>query len=329
MIAHRKAATAALVITGLALSGCDPVAARRSSLPSDIAVREIPQGSTQCRCPGARRFRVVNNGSSATTVGFVRLERRLTSDDVTQISETRRIGGEGGEVLLQCSILESNGGDCLTGTRIAYRVNGIHYPETPENMVRETIVKLVSENLQTSDPLTSTGRCPKDCANTTSGRCVVVDATGSPDAGLAARVGDLVGTMPRSGTVPIKRILELTKGDANSCGRTDIATDNGMAHNYGDDRSCTINGTLPLNLGDANTVVPSNLLFRFDPGQSVGNFSLQFLRSRGAPVVRFSDPTLEAKLGGRLARADFIDGVVSGEFVTNAGANVCLGIRTR
>ena len=318
------------IISGVLISGCgDPISSRAPRTLGQVEIVEVAAGETQCRCPGARRFRAVNPAEVPAILGLVRMERRLTGSEVVQVNETRTIPPKN-QLLLQCSILEGPAGDCLSGTRIVYRINGLHYPTNLDEMLRDTVIDLVTENLQTSDPMTATGRCLRDCASGgSSDRCFVVDAAKSPDAGLAAKVANIVGSMPRSGSVPIQRVLELTKGDPNSCGRTDIATKNGVGYNYGDDQSCVISGTLPLSLGSANTSVPSNLLFNFDGGQGVGNFTLQFPRKRGAPIVKFSDAALQSRFGGRLARIDFLDGVASGEFVTNSGSNVCLAINTR
>lgn len=311
-----------LALFVMMLGGCEQPVNSRIQNPV-FSVSKVDESQDGCSCPSAVRYRIDNTGSADGRLAVTRLERLLNSSAVTSKDVTLSIP-RGGNHQLDCSVQPDESNTC--NRQVAYKVLGQHYPDTPADMARDAIINLVQDNLASSGALSPTGQCVSPCVNGDD-QCELVDATNTPDAPLGRKIANLLGNLPENGNVPVEKILELTKTGENTCQRTDMATRNHYAYNYGND-NCVIKGVLPAGLGSADTHVPGNLMFNFDTGGNVGNFTMVFPRKKGAVELEFSNPVLNSAFGAHLARIDHVDGLFIGEFQAGNGAKNCFALKT-
>lgn len=304
------------------LSGCDEIDIGPPRPPRVVKFEIVKVENNSCVCGAlAVRYSVKNVGERDASIKINRLERSLSSPIISSTPIFPYIT-KGESQLLDCSILPNEENKC--DRHVAYEVMGGIYPDTPDNMAKETIISLVEDNLSSSAELQSTGHCVQKCVSGDK-TCILIPATNSPDTPLGNKIALLIRGLPSDGMVAINKILALTKTGENTCGRTDLVTRHNSAYNYG--KQCDIGGSISQK-GVVGISVPMNLRFAFDLKNS-GNFTMVFNKKDGAPVTKFEDPILNSYFGGNsVARIDYVDGLFIGEFYTTSSPSNCLAIKT-
>lgn len=309
---------AAIVSLGV-LIGCELPSASRPPNPSDFKVEVA--ASEKCSCPGSKYVSVVaTKGSPRFNV--VKLERNvydpnseMTSSKATNYQITApSVQGLG------CTVDRPASDPSTCRVLRTFNVGGVMHPNDLDQLSRERVLSIVAGRLDgASGGNQGTGHCPARC-KADAGDCPTYDGTKTGDITLGPKIAQFIGTFKPDETIDVGRVMALTSGGANACGRTDIVGVKGRFSNAGS--RCDVASGMGA-MGKIKISVPDALQFKLATPQ-VNRFTIEFEKAAGAPRLEISGGTLPGAYNGAVNRVDYIDGLYAIEV-----NNKCLGVLTR
>lgn len=271
-----------------------------------------------CVCDGAEVFSISNSNSKSVTEIINRYSRNV-SDPTSEIENRPiRITFEGNSTwgrVSRCSISKESG-SCSRVNII--EIQGIPYPDNTELVSQRLVKNLVAGNLEALGAdfdISQQFGCIQRCESGNPALCERKSIASSPDFGDAVAVRNMLARIdPELDAILIDRIKELLNDPENSCKRSDIVFREGLIYNYG--ANCVAKGKLPgiyefdflPKKNKLDIEIPNNFIAFFSK-DSLGNFSVRFLKSLGTPNVSFqlNNEPIKLVFGHRI---DYVDGTL-------------------
>lgn len=301
------------------LIACEPGSQMRIPPSSDFRVDR--GASEKCSCPGSEFVSVAaTKGSPRFSV--VTMERNVY-DPNSAITSSKPSNYQINAPAVQglgCTVDRPASDPTVCRVVRTFNVNGVMHPSNLAQLSRERVLSIVAGRLDgASGGNQGAGSCPARC-KADAGDCPTYDATKTGDVALGPKIAQFVGTFKPNETVDIGRVMALTSGGTNACGRTDMAGINGRFSNAGS--RCDIASGMGA-MGKVKITVPDALQFKLSAPQ-VNRFTIEFEKAAGAPRLEISAGTLPSTYNGAVNRVDYIDGLYAIEV-----NNKCLGVLTK
>lgn len=301
----------------LLLSACELGSQMRPPMPTDFSVNVAD--SDKCGCPGAKLVSVTaKQGSPRFSVA--KLERDMYGPDIARSKTTNYQINTPNTQALGCTIDRPVAQPEKCSLVRTFDVNGAMYPNDLADLSRARVLSIVAGRLdETGGGSGGTGMCATRCKAGTDG-CPTYDATKSGDVALGPKIAQFAGSIKADETVGIGRIMALTSGGQNNCGRTDLVGMGGLFSNAGS--RCDISSSMGA-MGQVRITIPEALQFKLATPQ-VNRFTVIFEKSAGAPRLEVTGGTTPVAYNGPVNRVDYMDGLYAVEV-----NNKCLGILTK
>lgn len=305
-----------------------PLGTKRGAPAPQLEVSAIPDGATGCSCPTAQRFNVTNRGGPGTISAFV--YQRDPSDPSPKVSIQPLTLAHDQTQALGCTVqpIESTQ-QCIRN--VVTVINGTSYGGVIDEGMKAIVKDTAKADIEGMKPLGDpTKNCAVECkADTNNTKCTQINAVGGKSVGIGQFIAQRMATA--TPTISIADIVSQTGSPdlpdsqkTNVCKRSDFVFDGTQAYNIGltsIDKPCHIiasmggSGTLEID-------VPRTIVFEHKVS-TPGNFSVRFQRDLATPSLTFSDPTLQAFLGGKVLQVNF----AAGKFSLESQSHHCLAVR--
>jgi hypothetical protein len=309
---------AAILLLGL-LAACQPGSQMRIPPPSGFRVDTAP--SERCGCPDSKYVTVVaTQGSPRFSV--VTMERNAYDPNsaMTRSKPTNYQLGTPNSQGLGCTVDRLPSDPDVCRVIRTFSVDGVMHPANLAQLSRERVLSIVAGRLDdASGGNQGAGHCAARC-KADSGDCPTYDGTKTGDVSLGPRIAQFVGTFAPNDTIDVGRVMALTSGGANACGRTDIVGVAGLFSNAGS--RCDIASSMGP-MGNIKISVPDALQFKLTT-PAANRFTVVFEKAAGAPRLELSGGSLPGTYNGPVNRVDYLDGLYAIEV-----NNKCLGVLTK